>query len=99
LLWNPDLLILGTQTYNPHPETGMISVIDAYELVRRWNAKECYLVQYSGLLDFKESKNEWFKGSPAAMTTSELQTNIDSHLKVSGDNGRFRITVANEGML
>jgi hypothetical protein len=60
LLWNPDLLILGTQTYNPHPETGMISVIDAYELVRRWNAKECYLVQYSGLLGFKESKNEWF---------------------------------------
>jgi hypothetical protein len=33
------------------------------------------------------------------MTTSELQRNIDSHLKVSGDNGRFRITVANEGML
>ena len=99
LLWNPDLLILGTQTYNPHPETGMISVIDAYELVRRWNAKECYLVQYSGLLDFKESKNEWFKGPPAAMTASELQRNIDSHLKVSGDNGRFRITVANEGML
>ena len=62
LLWNPDLLVLGTQTYNPHPETGMISVIDAYELVRRWNAKDCYLVHYSGLLDFKESKNEWFKG-------------------------------------
>ncbi|MFZ0511258.1 MAG: MBL fold metallo-hydrolase [Candidatus Nitrosopolaris sp.] len=99
LLWNPDLLVLGTQTYNPHPETGMISVIDAYELVRRWNAKDCYLVQYSGLLDSKESKNEWFKGPPAAMTASELQRNIDSHLKVSGDNGRFRITVANEGML
>ena len=33
------------------------------------------------------------------MTTSELQRNIDSNLKVSGDNGRFRITVANEGML
>ncbi|MGC2684240.1 MAG: MBL fold metallo-hydrolase [Candidatus Nitrosopolaris sp.] len=98
-LWNPDLLVLGTQTYNPHPETGMISVSDAYELVRRWNAKDCYLVHYSGLLDFKESKNEWFKGPPAAMTTSELQKNIDSHLKVSGDNGRFRITVANEGML
>ena len=24
LLWNPDLLILGTQSYNPHPESGMI---------------------------------------------------------------------------
>jgi phosphoribosyl 1,2-cyclic phosphodiesterase len=99
LLWNPDLLVLGTHTYNPHPESGMISVIEAYELVRRWNAKESYLVQYSGLLDFKESKNEWFKGPSKAMTTAELQRNIDSHLKVSGDNGRFRITVANEGML
>jgi len=99
LLWNPDLLVLGTQTYNPHPESGMISVIDAYELVRRWNAKECYLVGYSGLLDSKESKNEWYKGPSMAMTTAELQRNIDSHLKVSGDNGRFRITVANEGML
>src|SRR5919112_3748626 len=44
LFWNPDLVILGTQTYNPHPETGLISVSDAFELVRRWNAKECYIV-------------------------------------------------------
>jgi phosphoribosyl 1,2-cyclic phosphodiesterase len=98
LLWNPDLLILGTQTYNPHPETGTISVTDAYELVRRWNAKECYLVQYNGLLDFNEGKNEWFKGPSKPMTSAELQRNIDSHLKISGDNGRFRITVADEGM-
>lgn len=28
-LWNPDLLILGTQNYNAHPEAGMISVSDA----------------------------------------------------------------------
>jgi mRNA degradation ribonuclease J1/J2 len=39
---NPDLLILGTPSYNPHPEkTGMISATHAYQLVRRWNAKEC----------------------------------------------------------
>jgi phosphoribosyl 1,2-cyclic phosphodiesterase len=50
LFWNPDLVILGTQTYNPHPETGLISVSDAFELVRRWNAKECHIVHYSGLL-------------------------------------------------
>ena len=31
----------GTQSYNPHPQTGMISVSEAFELVRRWNAKEC----------------------------------------------------------
>jgi phosphoribosyl 1,2-cyclic phosphodiesterase len=98
LLWNPDLLILGTQSYNPHPETGMISVSDAYELVRRWNAKECYLVHYRGLMDFQESKNQWFKGPVKAMTVTELQKNVDSHLGISGDNGRFKITVAKEGM-
>jgi phosphoribosyl 1,2-cyclic phosphodiesterase len=74
LLWNPDLLILGTQSYNPHPEsTGMISVSDAYQLVRRWNAKECYLVHYRGLIDFQESRNQWFKGPTKAMTSAELQ--------------------------
>jgi phosphoribosyl 1,2-cyclic phosphodiesterase len=99
LLWNPDLLILGTQSYNPHPEyTGMISVTDAYHLVRRWNAKECYLVHYRGLTDFQESRNQWFKGPTKAMTTTELQKNIDSHLRISGDSGRFKITVAKEGM-
>jgi phosphoribosyl 1,2-cyclic phosphodiesterase len=100
LLWNPDLLILGTQSYNPHPEhTGMISVSDAYQLVRRWNAKECYLVHYRGLTDFQESRNQWFKGPTKAMTSAELQKNIDSHLGISGDNGRFRITVGKEGMI
>jgi hypothetical protein len=55
LLWNPDLAILGTQSYNPHPQTGMISVSEAFELIRRWNAKECYIVHYRGLLDFEEA--------------------------------------------
>jgi len=99
-MWNPDLLILGTQSYNPHPEeTGMICVTDAYELVRRWNAKECYLVHYRGLMDFQESKNQWFRGPVKPMTTAELQKNVDSHLGISGDSGRFKITVAKEGMI
>ena len=99
-MWNPDLLILGTQSYNPHPEeTGMISVTDAYILVRRWNAKECYLVHYSGLIDFEEGKNQWFRGPVKPMTTAELQKNVDSHLGISGDSGRFRITVAKEDMI
>ena len=96
LLWNPDLLVLGTQTYNPHPETGMISVSEAYLLVRTWNVKECYLVHYSGLNDFEEGKNQWFRGPVKAMTAAELQRNIDSHLKVSGDEGRFKIMVGKE---
>ncbi|PWU82763.1 MAG: hypothetical protein DLM72_00075 [Candidatus Nitrosopolaris wilkensis] len=99
LLWNPDLLILGTQSYNPHIETGMISVTDAYQLVRRWNAKDCYLVHYRGLMDFEESRNQWFRGPVKAMTSAELQKNVDSHLGISGDSGRFRITVAKEGTI
>ena len=99
ILWNPDLLILGTQTYNPHPEeTGMISVTDAYLLVRRWNARECYLVHYGGLTDFQEGRNQWFRGPTKAMKTTELQKTVESHLAVSGDSGRFKITVAKEGM-
>lgn len=40
LMWNPNLLILGTQTDNPHPETGMISVTESYFLLRTWNVKD-----------------------------------------------------------
>jgi phosphoribosyl 1,2-cyclic phosphodiesterase len=99
LFWNPDLLILGTQSYNPHPQTGTISVSDAYEIIRRWNAKECYIVNYTGLSDFEEATNQWFRGPVKAMTTDELQRVIDSHLQVTGDNGKFRITAAKEGMV
>ena len=98
-LWKPDLLILGTENYNTHAETGMISVTDAYGIVRRWNAKECYVVHYAGLQDFEEVSNQWFRGPVKAMTTEELQKMIDDHLQVTGDNGKFRITVAKEGMV
>jgi phosphoribosyl 1,2-cyclic phosphodiesterase len=99
LLWNPDLLILGTETYNHHPSTGMISVTEAYDIVRRWNAKECYIVHYSGLKDFEEATNQWFRGPVKPMTTDELQSVIDSHLRITGANGKFRIVVAKEGMV
>jgi hypothetical protein len=58
LLWNPDVLILGTETYNHHPAAGMISITEAFDFVRRWNAKECYIVHYSGLMDFEDGKNQ-----------------------------------------
>ncbi len=99
-LWNPDLLILGTQNYNPHPETGMLSVTDAFPLIRRWNAKECYLVHYSGLKDFEESKNQWFRGPVKPMTTDELQSTIDPIIpKPGGAEDAFKIIVAKEGMV
>jgi phosphoribosyl 1,2-cyclic phosphodiesterase len=99
ILWNPDLAILGTETYNDHPETGMISVTEAYNIVRRWNAKECYILHYSGLKDFEEAKNQWFRGPVKALSLDELQRTIDSHLRLTGAEGKFRITVAKEGMI
>jgi phosphoribosyl 1,2-cyclic phosphodiesterase len=97
--WNPDLVILGTQTYNPHPETGLISVSDSIELVRRWNAKECYLVHYRGLMDFEDAKNQWFRGPTKAMNSDELQKTINENLRITGKEGRYKIIVAKEGMV
>ena len=97
--WNPDLVILGTQTYNPHPETGLISVSDAFEFVRRWNAKECYIVHYRGLMDFEDAKNQWFRGPTKAMNSEELQRTINENLRITGKEGRYKIVVAKEGML
>jgi len=99
LLWNPDLLILGTQSYNPHPETGMISVSDAFGLMKEWNARECYLVHYRGLLDTKEAQNQWFRGPTNPMTAKELQQIIDANLKIISSDGAFKMKVAEEGLL
>jgi phosphoribosyl 1,2-cyclic phosphodiesterase len=98
LLWNPDVLILGTETYNHHPESGMISVTEAFDFVRRWNAKECYILHYSGLMDFEDGKNQWFRGPVKAMTSTELQNTINNQLKLNGSDGKFKIIVASEGM-
>jgi phosphoribosyl 1,2-cyclic phosphodiesterase len=99
LFWNPDLAILGTQTYNDHPETGLISVDDAIEFVRRWNAKECYIVHYGGLTDFEDAKNQWFRGPTKAMNSEELQKTINENLRLTGKEGRLKIIVAKEGMI
>ena len=99
ILWNPDLLILGTQSYNPHPETGMISVSDAFRLIKDWNAKECYVVHYRGLQDTKEAQNQWFRGPTNPMTAEELQRVIDANLKIISSDDSFKMKVADEGML
>jgi len=77
----------------------MLSVTETYDLIRRWNAKNCYIVHYSGLKDFEESRNQWFRGPTKAMTSEELQRTINSHLQLTGNNGKFKITVAKEGMI
>jgi glyoxylase-like metal-dependent hydrolase (beta-lactamase superfamily II) len=99
ILWNPSLAILGAQSFNQHPETGLISVTESFNLVRAWNAKQCYLVHYRGLSDFEDAKNQWFRGPAKPMTSDELQKTIDSYLKITGNDGKFKITVAREGMI
>ncbi len=98
ILWNPDLLVLGTESYNEHPSTGMISVSEAYNLVRRWNAKLCYLVHYSGEKDREDAKNQWHRGPDGPLSPDELQKAIDGNLQVTGREGKFVIKVAKEGM-
>lgn len=98
ILWNPDLLVLGTESYNEHPSTGMISVSEAYNIVRRWNAKLCYIVHYSGEKDREDAKNQWHRGPEGPLSPEELQKAIDGHLQVSGREGKFVIKVAKEGM-
>lgn len=98
ILWNPDLLVLGTETYNEHPSTGMISVSEAYALVRRWNAKLCYIVHYSGEKDREDAKNQWHRGPAGPLPPEELQKAIDEHLLVSGGEGKHVIKVAREEM-
>ncbi len=98
ILWNPDLLVLGTETYNEHPSTGMISVSEAYNIVRRWNAKLCYVLHYSGEKDREDAKNQWHRGPARPLSPDELQKAIDDHLLVSGAEGKYVIKVAREGM-
>jgi hypothetical protein len=76
----------------------MISVTEAFDFVRRWNAKECYILHYSGLMDFEDGKNQWFRGPVKAMTSTELQNTINNQLKLNGSDGKFKIIVASEGM-
>jgi hypothetical protein len=77
----------------------LISVSDVFELVRRWNAKECHIVHYSGLDDFEEGKNQWFRGPTSAMNSEILQKTINENLRATGKEGRFKIIVAKEGMV
>jgi L-ascorbate metabolism protein UlaG (beta-lactamase superfamily) len=98
IIWNPDLLVLGTESYNEHPSTGMISVSEAYNIVRRWNARLCYIVHYSGEKDREDAKNQWHRGPVGPLSSDELQKAIDGHLQVSGREGKFIIKVAKEGM-
>ena len=98
IFWNPDVLVLGAETYNDHPSTGMISISEGYNIVRRWNAKNCYILHYSGEKDREDARNQWHRGPTGPLSPDALQAVIDERLRVSGGEGKFTITVAKEGM-
>jgi hypothetical protein len=66
--------------------------------VRRWNAKLCYLVHYSGEKDREDAKNQWHRGPEGPLSPDELQKAIDGNLQVIGREGKFVMKVAKEGM-
>jgi hypothetical protein len=66
--------------------------------VRGWNAKDCFIVHYSGQKDTEDARNQWFRGPTRPLAPDELQKMVDDHLRISGDNGRFSIRVAKQGM-
>lgn len=93
------MAVLGTETYNDHTSTGMISVSQAYDLARRWNAKDCYVLHYSGEKDREDKTNQWHRGPTGQLSPDDLQKAIDEHLRISGQEGKFRIRVARQGMI
>jgi hypothetical protein len=76
----------------------MISISEAYNIVRSWKAKLCYVLHYSGEKDREDAKNQWHRGPQGPLSPDELQKAIDDQLRVSGREGKFVIKVAKEGM-
>jgi L-ascorbate metabolism protein UlaG (beta-lactamase superfamily) len=99
LMWNPDLAVLGTETYNDHASTGMISVTQAYHFIKAWNDKDCYVLHYSGEKDKEDAKNQWHRGPAGPLSPDELQKTMDDYLRMSGLDDKVSIKVARQGMV
>lgn len=99
MMWNPDLAVFGTETYNDHPSTGMISVTQAYHLIKTWNAKDCYILHYSGEMDREDAKNQWHRGPDGPLSPDDLQKAMDDYLRMSGLKEKVSIKVARQGMV
>ncbi|MEM3084778.1 MAG: MBL fold metallo-hydrolase [Nitrososphaerales archaeon] len=99
ILKGADLMIIDTFTYNPHPETGHLSVLQAYDLIKLWNPKEAYLINYSGYQDFKNQENPYARVPKRPMTSDELSAQVMSDLTPWGAGWNERIKVAAHGMI
>ncbi len=93
LLAGADIAFLDGNTWNPHPETGHISITEGLELVRLWQPRHTFFIHYSGYEDQEDED----KGLPGPMTTAELETRI-AEVTSHWDWPPHRIQMARPGM-
>jgi phosphoribosyl 1,2-cyclic phosphodiesterase len=94
-----DLVIIDAFTYNPHPETGHLSILQAYDLIKIWNPKQAYLINYSGYEDFKNQENPYARVPKKPMASAELTSQVMSDLNAWGAGWTERVKVATHGMI
>lgn len=99
VLKGADLVFIDTFTYNPHPETGHLSVLQAYDLIKIWNPKEAYFINYSGYQDFKNQENPYARVPKRPLTSDELASQVMSDVAAWGSSWNERVKVANHAMI
>jgi phosphoribosyl 1,2-cyclic phosphodiesterase len=99
VLRGADLLFIDTFTYNPHQETGHLSVLEAYDRIKVWNPKEAYFINYSGYQDFKNQENPYARVPKRPMTSEELASQVMSDVAAWGTGWTERVNVASHGMV
>jgi len=99
LLKGADLFFIDTFTYNPHPETNHLSVLQAYDLLKIWNPKEAFFINYSGFADFKNAENPYARVPKKPMTSDELAAQVMSDTIPWGYGWNERVKVASHGMV
>jgi hypothetical protein len=58
-----------------------------------------YVLHYSGEEDKENAKNQWHRGPAGPLSSEELQKVIDDYLRIAGQDGRYTIKVAYDGMV
>ena len=99
VLRGADLLIIDAFTYNPHPETGHLSILEAYDLIKRLNPKETHFINYSGYQDFKNQENPYARVPKKSMTIDELTTQVLNDVTPWGTGWDERVKVTAHGMV
>ncbi len=84
-----DVCFIEANTWNRNPDTGHQSILDALDLVRRWQPRRTYLIHYSGFEDSRHPKSE----VPRPLTYAELADVVHRHAP------ELDVRVARHGMI